>query len=260
MAVVKTDDGVDIAYRVFGTGPSTLLFMHGWAGAGSYFDETLKYLDLAGLRAITFDLRGHGDSDKPDTGYSDERFARDAFTVADAVGANQIIVIGFSMSGRFAQYLSVLAPNRVQGQILVTGCPAAPIPFPEDLRRDWVGRAGNAERLKEITAMYTTKPVAAAVLEQIGDEAAKARPVALDETLRICMYESFVEKIVARDLATLIIGGIHDPIFPPDALRFGVAAPFPKARIALLDSNHEAPIEQPREFAALIEAFVAGLQ
>jgi pimeloyl-ACP methyl ester carboxylesterase len=54
--------------------------MHGWAGAGAYFDETLKYLDLTGLRAITFDLRGHGDSDKPDTGYSDERFARDAFT------------------------------------------------------------------------------------------------------------------------------------------------------------------------------------
>ena len=65
--------------------------MHGWAGAGAYFDETLKYLDLTGLRAITFDLRGHGDSDKPETGYSDERFARDAFTVADAVGANEIV-------------------------------------------------------------------------------------------------------------------------------------------------------------------------
>ena len=259
MAVVKTDDGVDISYRLLGTGPCTLLFMHGWAGSGAYFDETLKYLDLSGLRAITFDLRGHGDSDKPDSGYSDERFARDAFTVADAVGANQIVVIGFSMSGRFAQYLSVLAPDRVHGQILVTGCPTAPIAFPEALRRDWVGRAGNAERLKEITAMYTTKPVAAALLDRIGDEAAKARQVALDESLRICMYESFVQKIVARDLATLVIGGIHDPIFPPEALRVGVAAPFRKARIALLDSNHEAPIEQPREFAALIEAFVAGL-
>ena len=89
-------------------------------------------------------------------------------------------IIGFSMSGRFAQYLSVLAPNRVHGQILVTGCPASPIPFPEEMRRDWVGRAGNAERLKEITAMYTTRPVAAAVLDRIGEEAAKARQVALE--------------------------------------------------------------------------------
>ncbi len=259
MPKVRTDDGLNIAYRALGTGPYTLLFMHGWAGSGAYFDETLKYLDLTGLRAITFDLRGHGDSDKPETGYSDERFARDAFAVADAVSANEVVVIGFSMSGRFAQYLSVLAPDRVLGQVLVTGCPPSPIPFPEDLRRDWVARAGHAGRLKEVTAMFTTKPVAADVLDRIGDEAAKAHRVALDETLRICMYESFVERIVASDLPTLIIGGIHDPIFSPDALRYGVAGPYPKARIALLDSNHEVPIEQPREFAALIQAFVAGL-
>jgi pimeloyl-ACP methyl ester carboxylesterase len=73
------------------------------------------------------------------------------------------------------------------------------------------------------------------------------------------MYDSFVEKLAAPDLPTLIIGGIHDPIFSEDVLRHVVAAPFPKTRIAMLDSNHEVPIEQPREFAALIQAFVAGL-
>jgi tetratricopeptide (TPR) repeat protein len=43
----------------------------------------------------------------------------------------------------------VLAPDRVRGQVLVSGCPASPIPLPEDMRRDWVARAGNADRLKE---------------------------------------------------------------------------------------------------------------
>lgn len=259
MPKVQTDDGIHISYRVLGTGPSTLLFMHGWAGSGAYFDETLSHLNLTGLRAVTFDLRGHGDSDKPESGYSDERFARDAFAVADAAGADDVVVIGFSMSGRFAQYLSVMAPDRVRGQVLVTGCPPSPIPFPEDLRRDWVSRTGDAERLKQITAMYTTQPVGAAVLDRIGEEAAKARQVALDETLRICMYDSFAEKLAAPDLPTLIVGGIHDPIFSEDTLRNVVAAPFVKARVVLLDSNHEVPVEQPREFAALLEAFVAGL-
>lgn len=259
MPKVQTDDGIYISYRALGTGPTTLLFMHGWAGSGAYFDETLSYLDLTGLRAVTFDLRGHGDSDKPDAGYGDERFARDAFAVADAAGADEVVVIGFSMSGRFAQYLCVVAPERVRAQLLVTGCPALPIPFPEDLRRDWVSRAGDAERLKQVTATYTTKPVSDAVLDRIGADAAKARQVALDETLRICMYESFVEKLAAPDLPTLIVGGMHDLIFPEDVLRHVVAAPFQKARIAMLDSNHEVPIEQPCEFAALIQAFVAGL-
>jgi pimeloyl-ACP methyl ester carboxylesterase len=260
MPKVRTDDGVDISFHTAGTGTCNLLFMHGWAGSGGYFDETLKYLDLTGLRVITMDLRGHGDSDKPELGYSDERFARDGFAVADAVEADEIVVIGFSMSGRFAQYLSVLAPNRIRGQVLVSGCPASPIPFPEEVRRDWVARAGNAARLKGITAMYTTKPVAPAVLDRIGEEAAKAGQVALDETLRICTYESFADKLGAAHTPTLVIGGIHDAIFSPDTLRYGVVAPFVNARLALLDSNHEVPIEQPREFAALIQAFVAGLQ
>ena len=258
MALIQTDDGARISYRARGEGPLTVLFMHGWAGSGSYFDETLKYLDLAGLRAVTMDLRGHGDSDKPDTGYTDERLAKDALAVVDEVGADKVVVVGFSMSGRFAQYLSVVAPERVSGQVLVAGCPASPIPLPEETRRDWVSRAGDAERLREVTAMFLTKPVEPAVLERFGNEAAKASQVALDETLKTCMYISFAEKMASSRTPTLVVGGIHDPIFSPDALR-GWVASMPRARLALLDTNHEIPIEQPREFAAVLQAFLTGI-
>ena len=33
MATVLADDGVRISYRVEGEGPTTVLFMHGWAGS-----------------------------------------------------------------------------------------------------------------------------------------------------------------------------------------------------------------------------------
>jgi pimeloyl-ACP methyl ester carboxylesterase len=256
MAYVQID-GVRIFYRVHGEGASTILFMHGWGGSSTYFDQTLKYLDLAGLRVITMDLRGHGNSDKPDSGYTDEQFAKDAFAVADNLGAARIVVVGFSMSGRFAQYLSVVAPERVRGQVLVSGCPASPIPLLEEMRRDWVARAGNAERLKEVTAMFLTRPVEPAVLDGLGAEAAKASRTALDETLRVLMYGSFADKLTTTHTPTLVVGGIHDPIFQPDALRAWVKS-MPHARLVLLDSNHEIPIEQPREFGAVLEAFLAG--
>ena len=258
MAFVQTDDGVKISYRVMGEGPLTVLFMHGWSGSGAYFGEVLKYLDVTGLRAVTMDLRGHGESDKPDHGYTDERLAKDAFAVADAVGADTVVVVGFSMSGRFVQYLSVVAPERVRGQVLVAGCPASPIPLPEETRRDWVARAGDAERLREVAAMFITRPVEPAVLESFGTEAAKAAQIALDETLKVCMYASFVDKLESVHIPTLVVGGIHDPIFTPDALR-GWVASMPRARLALLDSNHDIFLEQPREFAAVLEAFIAGL-
>lgn len=258
MQTALTDDGVRIAYRTRGDGPQALLFLHGWAGSGAYFDETLECLDLTGLRAITMDLRGHGASDKV-AGLSDERLARDALAVADQAGADDLVAVGFSMSGRFAQYLSVLAPQRVRGQVLVAGCPAAPIPLPDEVRRDWVGRAGDPERLRDVTASFLTRPVAPAVLRRVGEQGALASAAALDETLGILVRDSFAAELAPVCTPTLVVGGIHDPIFPPAALREGVVAPLRRARLALLDCNHEVPLEQPRELAALLEAFVAGL-
>ena len=113
----RTDDGTAIAYRTRGTGPTDVFFMHGWGGSGAYFDEMLKYVDLSGLRVTTVDLRGHGASDKPQGTYSLDRLAHDMLSVADAVGAQRFVVVGYSMSAKFAQYLSCVAPDRVRGQV-----------------------------------------------------------------------------------------------------------------------------------------------
>ena len=259
MAFVRTDDGVRISYTSRGEGKTTVLFMHGWAGSGAYFDETLKYLDLTRTRALTFDMRGHGDSDKADTGYTDDRLGKDALAVADDAGAGEIAVVGFSMSGRFAQYLSVLAPKRILGQVLVAPCPASPIQLPEETRREWVSLTGDAERFKAIVAQFLSRAVDPQVIDKFGKEAAKAARAALDGTLRTLVQASFADKVTSLQTPTLIVGGIHDGLFPPDLLREWFK-PAPCSRLAFLDSNHEIPIEQPRELAALLEAFLAGIE
>ena len=105
--------------------------MHGWAGSGRYFDATIEHLDLTRLRAVTYDLRGHRESDPAADGYTLERIAADALAVADAAGLGEFVVVGFSMSAKFAPVpVAWLAPDRVIGQILVAGCPAGEIPLP----------------------------------------------------------------------------------------------------------------------------------
>ena len=156
MATTQTDDGVNLANQAQGDGPLNLLFMHGWAGSGAFFAETIAQLDLTGLRAITYDMRGHGASDKPASGYTLDHFAQDAFTVADTVGAAEIVPIGYSMSGKFAQYLAVLEPDRIRGQILVTTLPASEVPFPAEMHQAWVDLAGNREALNEFWEVCRT--------------------------------------------------------------------------------------------------------
>jgi hypothetical protein len=47
---------------------------------------------------------------------------RDAFALADDVQADEFVVVGFNISGRFAQYLSVVAPERAGGQVFISAC------------------------------------------------------------------------------------------------------------------------------------------
>ena len=61
-------------------------------------------------------------------------------------------------------------------------------------------------------------------------------------------------------MPTLAIGGAQDPLFAPDYLRQNVVSPITGARLILLPCGHEIPLELPREAAAVLEAFLAGLQ
>ena len=76
----------------------------------------IEELDLTGLRVILADLRGHGESGKVTTGFSTERFAQDMFAVANAVGADTVVLVGYSQGGQFIDRLSAIgAPTLVIG-------------------------------------------------------------------------------------------------------------------------------------------------
>ena len=258
MPNVRVDDGVTLSYQVHGGGPATILFMHGWAGSGAQFDETIADLDLNALRVVTMDLRGHGDSDTTVQPYGLDRIADDVWAVADAVGAPRIVLIGFSMSGKFAQYVALRQPERVSGLVLLAGFPASEMALPQEVVRDWVARAGNAERLRQLITPFVTEPVDATVLDRYVDHATKVPAAVLECTLQTCISTSFVDRIESLTMPTLIVGGKRDAYFPPEAVA-QLARSLPCARGVCLECNHEVEMERPRELANLIEAFVCGL-
>jgi pimeloyl-ACP methyl ester carboxylesterase len=258
MPAVTTDDGVAISYATAGEGPPHLLFMHGWAGSGRYFDATIAHLDLTRLGVVTYDLRGHRESDPASDGYTLERIAADALAVADAAGLGEFVVVGFSMSAKFCQYVSLLAPDRVVGQILVAGCPAGEIPLPREMTDDWLSREGDPVRLAQVAEPFMTRPVAPELIERFGRDAATVVRAALEGTLNVAMTASFTDRLASITAPSLVIGGSGDAMFGPDVLRAAVVAPLAAARLALIDCGHEIPIEAPAELAALIEAFLAG--
>jgi non-heme chloroperoxidase len=265
VATIRTDDGVTIAYTTRGDGPQNLLFVHGWGGAGTgfFWNELIEALDLTGLRVILADLRGHGESEKVTTGFSTERFAQDMFAVADAVGADTLVLVGYSMSGRWAQWMACTQPERVVGQILIAPVPAADIPFPDDLKAQWlqVARDKSLATFDPWVHQFTCDRLRPEVVQAYFDAVTTTPEASLGATLDMCRQGGqFIDRLSAIQAPTLVIGGRHDPMLPPAVLRQAIISQIAGARLATLDSGHEIPLEQPQQTAALIEAFLAGLR
>jgi pimeloyl-ACP methyl ester carboxylesterase len=258
---VRTDDGVNIAYTVRGDGPRTLLFMHGWGGGGTgfFWDELFAHLDLSGLRAICADYRGHGGSDKVSAGYTEERFARDMFAVADQEGADRFISVGFSMGGRFGQYMPYLAPERVQGQVLISAPGPAPYGAPWEMLLAWCDAAPYPERFREILQQFIRVPLQPELLDRYCAMVAQTPREVLEATMHLFNDTTIVEEVKQSRAPTLVICPTDDPLGDPDQVRQGMLALLPQARMALLNCGHEIPLELPQEAAGLVEAFLAGL-
>jgi pimeloyl-ACP methyl ester carboxylesterase len=68
--------------------------------------------------AVALSPRGHGDSDKPDAGYTVQDFAADVIRLLDALGIEQAVLTGHSGSCLVARRVALDHPERIAGLIL----------------------------------------------------------------------------------------------------------------------------------------------
>jgi pimeloyl-ACP methyl ester carboxylesterase len=257
---VRTDDGVAIEYNTYGSGPLALLFLHGWGNAASAWDDFITtHLNLAGLRCVAASYRGHGGSDETPLGYTHERFVRDMFTVADAVGANQFVMVGFSMAGKFGRYMAHLDPKRLLGQILIAPPGPERLEIPREAFSPWLEAAPYAARFREILLQFTRQPIREDLLDTYCRNVARASRAGLEGTIDM-FYESIENEVSNVRTPTLIIAGEGDPLFNAEYINKRVLPTAPIARAVFLPCGHEIPFEMPDETARLVEAYLAGLQ
>ena len=100
---VATPDGAFIHYSVHGTVGPVLLLIHGWCGGQGLWRFQAKAL-AEHYRIVAIDLSGHGLSPHPPhtRAWSIEGFAQDVVDVADALAAEQVVLVGHSMGGAVA--------------------------------------------------------------------------------------------------------------------------------------------------------------
>ena len=101
--------------------PVPFLLVHGLASNARLWDGVALALARAGHRSIAIDQRGHGRSDKPDTGYDFETLTEDLRCVIEDLGLDRPVVAGQSWGGNVVLELAARHPDLVRGAIAVDG-------------------------------------------------------------------------------------------------------------------------------------------
>lgn len=116
MAIVKLN-GISTNYRCVGEG-SDVVLIHG-LGANHAFWHFDVLLPLARDHRVTvYDLRGHGYSSMPPSGYTTADMAEDLLHLLDSLDISQAHLVGHSLGGVVALQLALRRPERVSSMTL----------------------------------------------------------------------------------------------------------------------------------------------
>jgi pimeloyl-ACP methyl ester carboxylesterase len=136
MPKIRVND-VNFHYWRSGEGPD-LVLVHGLGGNLAGWHLTMVPELQRDYRVTTYDLRGHGRSDAPPTGYTTRGMAEDLRGLLDALDIGEARVAGHSWGADIALHFALLHPDRVSQLVLIeTGLL---VPLADHYRRqDWEG-------------------------------------------------------------------------------------------------------------------------
>ena len=122
IGAVTTNDGVTLRYEEAGSG-KPLICIPGWSQTAAQFKHQLSGLSDR-YRVIAVDMRGHGESDKPDNGYTIQRLAKDVQDLLIARNLTDVTLMGHSMgSSVIWSYWQLWRQDRLSKLIFVDQMP-----------------------------------------------------------------------------------------------------------------------------------------
>jgi pimeloyl-ACP methyl ester carboxylesterase len=122
--------GIRIAVCEWGAADAPPLFLvHGGSDFAGTFDVFAPLLAEAGWRVVSWDHRGHGDSDHAAL-YAWDADVRDALSVLDSTTPDPVHVIAHSKGGGMMLQLAEALPNRISKLLVIDGLPS-PDPHPD---------------------------------------------------------------------------------------------------------------------------------
>ena len=245
MTRLVAPDGAVLRVRSRGEGPAIVL-VHGWKGSCRVWDRSVAAL-AGDFRVVSYDLRGMGESGKPDCRYDFDAHADDLGLVIDSLGLADVTLVGWSMGCSVSLQYMARRGEGVSRLVLVNG----PIRLTRTDEFPW--SMSEAELRGYVDAVATSWPEA----ERDFQRAAFHRPVdvvvdwmtsialqtPLDvvlETVRAQALLDHREVVRALPVPVLAIYGRYDPYYPVE-LAAWIATTAPHGESLVMERSGHLP-------------------
>ena len=244
-----------------------VVLLHGFACSIGWWDDMIPLL-ARDHHVITFDLLGHGGSEKPREGYGMNDQARRVSAALDSLGVRRAAIVGHSMGGAVGTALVELRRSLVDSFVILdSGSDKADGKLPFTARLGFVPVLGEGIR-RVVPDTMIRKGLESAFADGFDV------PDRFVDDFRDMTYSSYdgshdavdayrEEKGLAARLADervplLVIFGSQDDIADPESAQdYRVV---PSARIVVIDgAGHSPHVEKPRATVRLITSFWDGL-
>ncbi|HDS01834.1 MAG TPA: alpha/beta hydrolase [candidate division Zixibacteria bacterium] len=247
--------GVKIYYEDTGSG-TPIVFVHGLGIDRRIFKYQIDALKEK-FRLITFDLRGHGKSEAPETGYSYNYFADDLKNLIEHLALKDFHLVGLSLGGAVAVRYQIENPEKAKSLTLIGSHIVGYMKF-----QDWpnmfkIARKEGVEKARETWKNFR-------LFENLKD--AKEKFDILTDMVNdfSCAYwldpdprydePNDLKRLDQIEIPVLLAAGKDDQDFYPIAELARVE--LPNSKFIEFDSGHLVSFEKPDEFNNVLLKFI----
>jgi len=249
---------VELYYETRGQGPA-LVFIHGLGSSTRDWDRQTAEFSRS-YQVITFDLRGHGQSDKPEGPYDVPMFAADMAGLLKALSTRSAHVVGVSLGGCVAFQFALDYPDRLTTLTIVNSAPT--FGTPEQVHKEIERRVGIVRQYgmrgmgQTLSVNLFPRPEHASLRDAFVERWAQNDPVAYVAATRSALNWDVTDRLRDIHCPTLVIAADQD--YSPVAVKEAYVGLIPNAQLVIIrDAHHAVPLESPREFNAVLAQFLA---
>lgn len=229
----------------------TLFLLHGWNVDSSLnFGNAIEPLGRE-FRVVAADLHGHGSGHRCATPFTIADCANDVVALADMLGIDRFIPVGYSLGGAVAQVLAIQSPHRIDGLVLMATSASFRLTRGERVQFAALNRvAGFARSASRVTPdaaqqalfrLIVTAATRRRYPEWVGDVVLAADMVRLLEAgAELGRFDS-TEWLQAINVPTVVVATTADRVVDPSRQR-DLAHRLPNSSMVEIDADHRLPL------------------